>query len=171
MKRSYAWGLCVNSFFRKEIRGILRSMQNILTKYAPISIAVLITIFAVYLTPLKHLNLIEPRIHDIDPQAFYGLYAQNPDKYVFIDVRPESSYNRLYAAGSINIPLHLLYDERRVLPKSGKTIVLICSGGRASGVGYGYLEHYGFLNLLRVDGGIENWQLQGLPVEGTAAYQ
>ena len=146
-------------------------MQNILTKYASIGIAVLITIFAIYLTPLKNLNLIESRIHDIDPQAFYDLYVQNSDKYVFVDVRPESAFSKLHATGSINIPLHLLYDERRVLPKSGKTIVLICSGGRASGVGYGYLEHYGFLNLLRVDGGIENWQLQGLPVEGTAAYQ
>ena len=143
-------------------------MQNILNKYAPVGIAVLVTIFAIYLTPLKNLNLIEPRIDDINPQAFYDVYTQNPDKYVFIDVRPESAYDKLHAVGSINVPLHLLYDERRVLPKRGKTIVLICSGGRASGVGYGYLEHYGFLNLKRIEGGIENWQLQGLPVEGTA---
>lgn len=143
-------------------------MKDILTKYSPIGIAVLVTIFAIYLTPLKNLNLIEPRIDDISPQTFYDAYTQNPDKYVFIDVRPESAYNNLHAVGSINVPLHLLYDERHVLPKRGKTIVLICSGGRASGVGYSYLEHYGFLNLKRIEGGIENWQLQGLPVEGTA---
>ena len=146
-------------------------MQNILLKYASVGIAVLVTVFAIYLTPLKHLNLIEPRIDDIDPTALYDEYAKNPDTYIFIDVRPENAYSKLHAVGSINIPLHLLYDERRVLPKSGKTIVLICSGGRASGVGYGYLEHHGFLNLKRIEGGIENWQLQGLPVEGTEVYQ
>ncbi|TAJ16025.1 MAG: rhodanese-like domain-containing protein, partial [Dehalococcoidia bacterium] len=67
------------------------------------------------------------------------------------------------------MPLHTLYQERFALPRneSGKTIVLICSGGSASGVGYGYLQHYGFRNILRVEGGIENWQAKGLPVEGT----
>ncbi|OHA18385.1 MAG: hypothetical protein A2664_04910 [Candidatus Taylorbacteria bacterium RIFCSPHIGHO2_01_FULL_46_22b] len=149
--------------------------KHAVQKFAPFAItvvtAILATVAIIYLTPLKHLNIVEPRIDNIDPKAFYDAYTQNPDKYIFIDVRPESAYNRLHAFGSINIPLHLLYDERRVLPKSGKTIVLICSGGRASGVAYGYLEHYGFLNLKRVEGGIENWQLQGLPVEGTVAYQ
>jgi len=155
-------------------------MQHILSKHAvhkfyPLivvaTVAILATVAVVYLTPLKHLNIIEPRIDNIDPKAFYDAYTQNPDKYIFIDVRPESAFSKLHAVGSINIPLHLLYDERLVLPKSGKTIVLICSGGRASGVGYSYLEHYGFLNLKRIEGGIENWQLQGLPVEGTAVYQ
>ena len=146
-------------------------MQNILIKYAPIGTAILATILIIYLTPLKNLNIIDPRIDNIDPTAFYNEYIKNPDGYIFIDVRPESAYSKLHAVGSINIPLHLLYDERRVLPKHGKTIVLICSGGRASGVAYGYLEHYGFLNLRRVTGGIESWQLQDLPVEGTALQQ
>jgi len=47
--------------------------------------------------------------------------------------------------------------------------VLICSGGRASGVAYGYLEHYGFLNLRRINGGIENWLAEGLPVVSSRA--
>ncbi len=149
--------------------------KHVVQKFAPLAItvavAILATVAVVYLTPLKNLNIIEPRINDVDPTVLYNEYTKNPDNYVFIDVRPESAYSKLHAAGSINIPLHLLYDERRVLPKRGKTIVLICSGGRASGVGYSYLEHYGFLNLKRVEGGIENWQLQGLPVEGTAVYQ
>ncbi|MDO8589751.1 MAG: rhodanese-like domain-containing protein [bacterium] len=128
-------------------------------------LAVIATVLAIYLTPLKNLNLIEPRINTIDPKTFYDAYVKNPDAYVFIDVRPDSSYQSIHAPGSINVPLHTLYDERRVLPKRGKTIVLICSGNRASRVGYGYLEHYGFLNLMQIEGGIENWQLEGLPVE------
>ena len=117
----------------------------------------------IYLTPLKNLNVIAPRIKDVAPQAFYEEYKKNPDRFVFVDVRPAEVYNRGHAEGSINIPLHQLYTERRYLPKSGREIVLICSGGSASGVAYGYLEHYGFLNLRRIEGGIEAWEAAGLP--------
>lgn len=120
----------------------------------------------VLVTPLKHVAVIAPTINDVDPQVFHTEFVENPDDFVFIDVRGEDSYNRIHAAGSVNMPLHTLYDEWRNLPKNtDKTIVLICSGGRASGVGYHYLEHQGFFNIARIEGGIEAWQLAGLPTE------
>ncbi len=118
----------------------------------------------IYLTPLKHLNIVEPGIKDVSPISFYESFQKDPDKFVFIDVRPEGVYETLHAEGSINIPLHELYTGRHLLPKHGKEIVLICSGGLASGVGYSYLEHYGFLNIRRIDGGIEQWTAAGLPL-------
>jgi rhodanese-related sulfurtransferase len=127
----------------------------------------LTTFLAVYVTPLRWFPIIEPTVKDIDSRSFYENYTRTPEKYLFIDVRPESAYSAAHAVGSINMPLHTLYDARHTLPKSGKEIILICSGGRASGVGYSYLEHYGFLNIHRIEGGIENWMLAGLPVEGT----
>lgn len=123
-----------------------------------------------FLTPLKWVAVIEPSIHDIDPTAFQEKYLANPDRYLFIDVRPENVYANFHAKGSISMPLHTLYDARHTLPKTDKEIVLICSGGRASGVGYHYLQHFGFFNITRIDGGIENWALKGLPVEGDQAY-
>ncbi len=134
-------------------------------------VSVLAVLCLVYLTPLKWVTVIEPTIRDIDPTEFQADFAKNPDKYIFIDVRPENVYNALHAKGSVNMPLHTLYDQRRVLPKYGKTIVLICAGGRASGVGYSYLQHYGFFNIHRIEGGIENWILEGLPVEGTSVVR
>lgn len=128
-------------------------------------IGVVATAAVIYLTPLKWITVVEPTINDVSSEAFYAEYAGNEDEYVFIDVRPESAYDRVHAAGSDSVPLHTLYDERHTLPKSDKKIVLICSGGRASGVGYSYLEHYGFTNVTRIEGGIEAWQLAGLPVE------
>lgn len=127
-------------------------------------VAILATVFLIYLTPLKNLNLIEPRINTVSPKTFYEAYTKNPNGFIFIDVRSESSYNKMHAVGAINIPLHLLYDERHNLPKHGKIIALICGGNRASRVGYGYLEHYGFLNLTQIEGGIEKWQEADLPV-------
>lgn len=124
---------------------------------------------AIYLTPLKWVPVLEPTINDIDPKAFYDEYVQNPDKYIFIDVRPESVYSVSHAKGSLSMPLHTLYDMRHTLPKRGKEIVLICSGGRASGVGYSYLEHFGFFNISRIEGGIEKWITEGLPTEGSAS--
>lgn len=123
--------------------------------------------FLIYLTPLKHLNLIEPKIKDVKAEQIYQEIKKEPEKYLFIDVRPKNVYDRLHAEGAINIPLQNLYNDRFQLPKKGKTIVLICSGGIASGVGYHYLEHHGFLNLLRVEGGIEAWQESGLPLKGS----
>lgn len=129
------------------------------------ALLVFISLAVVYLTPLKHFNVLEPTIDDVDPAEFYAEYSQNPDQYVFLDVRNGEAYNRLHAEGSESMPLHSLYTERLFLPKNtDKTIIFICSGGVASGVAYHYLEHHGFLNLKRIDGGIEAWQAAGLPV-------
>lgn len=129
-------------------------------------LGVIVTAGAIYLTPLKHIAVIEPTIDDIDPTTFREMYEADPDKYVFLDVRGATAYNRLHAAGSENQPLHTLYSERVFLPKNtDKEIILICSGGSASGVGYSYLQHYGFFNIKRIEGGIEAWEAAGLPVE------
>lgn len=137
-------------------------------KILPYAVTALLTLAVIYLTPLKWVTVIEPTINDIDPVAFQSDFAKNSDQYIFIDVRSETSYNKVHAVGSINMPLHTLYDQRHVLPKKGKEIILICSGGRASGVAYSYLQHYGFFNIKRIEGGIENWIAEGLPVEGSA---
>lgn len=137
----------------------------LIKRLLPYIATVLITVLAIYLTPLKWLNLIEPTIKDVDPAVFYADFKNNKDNYIFIDVRSESEYNKMHAVGSVNIPLHMLYDARRILPKTGKEIALICTQGRASGVAYSYLQHYGFFNIERIKGGIENWIVEGLPTE------
>lgn len=127
--------------------------------------AVVLTALAIYLTPLKNFALVSPTVKDIDPAVFWEDYSANPDKYLFIDVRQANEYNASHARGAINMPIQTLFDKHAALPKRGKTIVLICTGGSLSGVAYGYLEHQGFLNLLRVKGGLRNWIVEGLPTE------
>lgn len=126
---------------------------------------------AIYLTPLRLIPVLEPVIEDVDARAIHERMQENPQEYVFLDVRPADVFKVLHAQGSQSAPLHTFYNLRKQLPKTGKTIVLICSGGLASGVAYSYLEHYGFFNVLRVEGGIEAWQAANLPVAtGTAPY-
>lgn len=129
--------------------------------------SVIVTSSLIYFTPLRYTDLIEPSIRDIDPIVFYEKYKKNPDYYIFIDVRGEDSYNKMHAQGSVNIPLHNLYNERHSLPKKEREIILICSRARASGVAYSYLQHYGFTNISRISGGIEQWIAEGLPTESS----
>ena len=138
--------------------------QKRLTAILVVLLTALVVSSAIYLTPLKHINIIEPSVRDIQSEEFHNLLVENKDKYLFIDVRPADAYNTLHAEGSINIPLHEFYNQRKVFPKKGKEIVLICSGGVASGVGYSYLQHFGFFNVHRIEGGIESWKKAGLPV-------
>jgi len=122
----------------------------------------------IYLTPLKWMNFVEPTMHDVDPVAFWEDYQKNPDAYLLLDVRSKREYDIAHAQGSISEPIANLFDDRAVLPKKGKKIVLICSTGRLAGVAYGYLEREGFQNLLRIEGGLNHWADAGLPVVGDA---
>jgi rhodanese-related sulfurtransferase len=139
-------------------------IRSILQYTVIVTLSFVFSAAVIYLTPLKHLNVVEPSIETQRPIEFFEKYNQDPEAYIFIDVRSSESFSKVHAPGSINIPLHMLYDERHVLPRSEKTIALICSGNRASRVGYGYLEHYGFNNLVQIEGGIEQWKQEDLPV-------
>jgi rhodanese-related sulfurtransferase len=143
------------------------STYKIFINISLILLTIILTTLIIYLTPLRYTHLIQPSIDDISATDFYEKYTADPSKYIFLDVRGESSYNNLHADGSINMPVHLLYHERHNLPRKDQEIVLICSGGVASGVGYSYLEHYGFTNINRIEGGIESWLEAGLPTNGT----
>ncbi len=145
----------------------IRKMLGKKEYWIGIGVAVICTVLLIYLTPLKHLNIIEPLPHDIDATEFYNDFQKSPDKYLFIDVRGAAIYDTAHAKGSINMPIGSFYDGHFTLPKWGKTIVLICSSGRLAGVAYGYLQNAGFLNLRRVKGGVQQWALENLPLEGS----
>ncbi|RJQ35262.1 rhodanese-like domain-containing protein [Candidatus Parcubacteria bacterium] len=140
-------------------------MKNTYVIVGPTIASIVVTVLAIYLTPLKNLNIIQPVTNDIDPVEFWTDYRANPDNYLFIDVRQVADYEENHAQGSVNIPIQKLFERHGELPKKGKTIVLICTGGSLSGVAYGYLEHQGFLNLRRIEGGLRNWMIEGLPIE------
>ena len=131
-----------------------------------IAMVVLATALLILLTPIRHLPLVPPTMHEIDPRAFYEKFSAHPDDFIFIDVRSPSIYASAHAKGAISIPIENLYDDHQVLPRDGKQIALICTTGRLAAIAYGYLENQGFTNLLHVEGGMINWTAEGLPVEG-----
>ena len=127
-------------------------------------ISVIVTAGIIFYSPLRYTSLIPPHMHDVDAKSIHAQIAADPSKYIFIDVRPASDYALAHAEGASNTPIHLLYDQVTTLPHSGKTIVLICSGGRLSGVAFFFLQHFGFTNVVRVAGGLDQWIAEGQPV-------
>ena len=125
------------------------------------------TALVIYLTPLRHIALIAPTMHEVDPSAFYTDYLAHPNDYIFIDVRSPNIYQSAHAESALNIPVENLFDDHYSLPHYGKKIVLICTTGRLAAIGYGYLENWGFQNLLHVQGGMVHWAQEGLPIVGT----
>lgn len=131
-----------------------------------ILVAVVATALLIYLTPLRHVQLVAPTMHEMDPKEFYTDFSSHPDAYVLVDVRSPDIYTSAHAKGAISIPVENLYEERHTLPRNGKKIALICTTGRLAAIGYGYLESQGFTNLVHIEGGMVNWVTEGLPVEG-----
>lgn len=125
------------------------------------------TALAIYLTPLKYIDLVPPPMHEVDPKAFYAEYQADPSNYIFIDVRTAQQYQVGHVQGSVNIPIGDLYTEHSTLPKGGKQIALICSNGYSAAVAYGYLQDWGFSNLIHITGGLQNWIAEGLPTVGS----
>lgn len=126
------------------------------------------TVGIIYLTPLKYVGMATPTMREMSPSEFYEGFQKNPEAFLFVDVRSAEAYTKEHATGSISIPLATLHDVRATLPRTGKTIALICGSNSASSVAYGYLEHYGFSNLIHITGGIVAWKLAELPTEGAA---
>jgi rhodanese-related sulfurtransferase len=121
--------------------------------------------FALSIDTLRYTPYIEPKMNGMEPRDVYAtVSAQNPEEYLFFDVRSQNEYDKLHAEFAENKPIATLFDLWRELPRgSDKKIYLICSGGRLAGVAYGFLQLHGFRNIVHVTGGIQNWTAQNQP--------
>ena len=122
---------------------------------------------------IKYTEFIDPKINEIDPKVAYNNILDSKNKIILIDVRSKAEYDLAHASSSVNLPIHYLYDDTHgiknekgiPLPQNTDTeIYLLCTGGRLAGVAYSYLEHYGYRNITRVEGGLSNWNAEGLPI-------
>ena len=122
-----------------------------------------------YLTPLKHLNVIEPLPKKIQPSVLYEAFKKNPGKYLLIDIRSEEFRAQEYPEGSLHIPLNTLAGEVNALPRN-KSVVIFCESNFSATAAYHVVQNNGFLDLQIVDGGRTSWKQAGLPlIQGTDA--
>src|SRR3982750_3440851 len=102
----------------------------------------------------------------IHPKALARLIATK-DKIDLIDVRPRAEFNRIHIRGARSIPLATLrptkFLQERVGTKSDPVFVVCRNRIRAS-MAAGLLRAAGCKHPVVLDGGMELWMNQGLPV-------
>ena len=97
----------------------------------------------------------------ISPQAL-GLLVNN-DNATLIDIRPANKFATGHIAGSRNIAFTELKNHLPELQAMTNPIVFICDIGMQAGRA---VQLVGKPNAMRLEGGIANYQEQGLPLVG-----
>ncbi|MAM87589.1 rhodanese-like domain-containing protein [Allohahella sp. A8] len=89
----------------------------------------------------------------------------NRDQAVVLDVRDKKETSKGVITGSHVIPFTALKDRAAELKKFGeKTIVVVDKMGQHSGSAVKLLKTAGFTNVVRMGGGIVEWQSANLPL-------
>lgn len=80
-----------------------------------------------------------------------------------VDVREDDEFAAVRVAGSRSIPLSRFVQSLAEIPAGG-TVYLMCAAGARSAQAAAYLADQGY-DAVNVAGGINEWQLDGLPVD------
>lgn len=84
---------------------------------------------------------------------------------IFLDVRERKDFDKGHIVEAINIPLAKLHERITELDRKKECpIVVVCQAGQQSGEAVKALEAKGFAHVSRMSGGMNEWQLQNLPV-------
>ena len=88
----------------------------------------------------------------------------NQDKAIVLDVRPASDFAQAHLPGAINVPLTDMVLKIGQLTKyQSQSIIVVCDSGIQSRKARSQLKKVGFNDVYVLNGGINEWQSQGLP--------
>ncbi len=89
----------------------------------------------------------------------------NQDQGVVIDVREKADYSKGHIVNAINIPFAKMKERAGELEKyREKTIIVVDAMGQHSGSVGKTLKTEGFANVVRLQGGMNTWTSDSLPV-------
>ncbi len=106
----------------------------------------------------------QPNIPSVTVREAQARLAEPESDAVLIDVREVWEYVEVRAQGAKNIPLSELIRRVGEIPHE-KDVLLICHTGQRSLSAAAYLQRQGIARVFNVDGGTEEWEQAGLPVE------
>lgn len=100
------------------------------------------------------------QIAKISPQE-----AKQRENVLWLDVRTPAEFTATHIEGSLLHPLHKL-DSRKVKEhlKESQSCIIVCRTGNRAGQAAEKLAEAGVENLHVLDGGIEAWEQEDLPV-------
>jgi rhodanese-related sulfurtransferase len=91
------------------------------------------------------------------------------NKAVFLDVREPFEFEAGHIEGSVHIPIGQIAQRIEEVP-SDESIVVVCQIGQRSALVADFLTQRG-LDAQNLEGGLEAWTAQGLPLEGGAVVE
>ena len=80
---------------------------------------------------------------------------------MLIDLRDAKDFREGHISGSRNIPYSPITSHIEELKSADRPLVFICNLGQIAGTA---LQQVGHADSYRLDGGINNWKAQGLPL-------
>ncbi len=83
---------------------------------------------------------------------------------VLIDVREVYEFQPRHAQGAVNIPMSEFVARMAETPKD-RDALIICEHGTRSAQVARYLLRQGYTRVFNVEGGTEQWEAAGLPME------
>lgn len=90
------------------------------------------------------------------------------EEFSLINVLDEGNFEYEHICGSINIPIKYIESEAPKLIAKNDLVIIYSTGPNctASAVGADKLKTIGFENVMRYEGGIEEWKKTGFCLEG-----
>ncbi|MGC6366703.1 MAG: rhodanese-like domain-containing protein [Candidatus Marinamargulisbacteria bacterium] len=81
-----------------------------------------------------------------------------------VDVRTTTEFKRSFIEGALNIPTEVVLNHQNVFKRD--PVYVICNSGNRSRMVIHELAREGITNVINVEGGIQAWLHQQLPVSG-----
>ncbi len=82
-----------------------------------------------------------------------------------IDVRTVEEFNENYIEGAHNLIYDEDFEEKVKHLDPSKTIVVYCQSGNRSQECTRLMQDFGFLKIIELEGGLEQWMLEGKPTQ------
>jgi rhodanese-related sulfurtransferase len=102
-------------------------------------------------------------VKHIAPEEAY--YAAKNNRAILLDIREEYEWNeKLDLTEVLYHPMSLIMDRLKHITDD-KTIVVVCTKGERSTKIVNLLNRQGFKSVANLDGGINEWKKQNLPME------
>src|SRR6201984_1010739 len=87
------------------------------------------------------------------------------DKFLLVDVREESEYQKDHLPGSIHLGKGVIErDIEHKVPDANPDMVLYCGGGFRSALAADNLQKMGYIKVISMDGGVREWREKGYPL-------
>ena len=102
----------------------------------------------------------------IQPSQYMSEYVEPNASHLLLDVRTPQEFASGNIAGAANIPLQVLPQQMRDIPRD-RPIIIYCRSGNRSRTAVQTLASAGYNDVYDL-GGIIAWQRNGLPVQAPA---